>query len=212
MPHRWCDSALIRREQIESGKDLTFNKVFKPLIVSRVAVLSPKMVLEVGAGTGYISKELVSIGAAVTAIEPSKGMYEVTKEVLSESSVKLLNCTSFDLKKTETFEVAISHLVAHVVEDLQGFLCSIGRHLPQGGHSIFSIPHPSFTMTIRNFLAMSITTWCLLLRMCRLIFPKTAKTLLGVFHTIIGHYHRILIRLLNQALQLTGLMKLILKM
>ena len=142
MPHRWCDSALIRREQIESGKDLTFNKVFKPLIVSRVAVLSPKMVLEVGAGTGYISKELVSIGAAVTAIEPSKGMYEdeVAKEVLSESSVKLLNCTSFDLKKTETFEVAISHLVAHVVEDLKDFCVRLGGIYLKEGIPFFLYP------------------------------------------------------------------------
>ena len=151
MPHRWCDSAQIRREQIESGKDLTFNEVFKPFIISRVSNLTPQNVLEVGAGTGHISKSLSDIGFSVTAIEPSKGMYGVAKDVLSESSVRIVNCTSYDLEKSETFEVAISHLVAHVVDDLLGFFNSIGEHLAQGGHFIFSIPHPCFYNDYKGF-------------------------------------------------------------
>lgn len=151
MPHRWCNSARIRREQIESGLDLTFNKVFKPLFISRVTALSPNCVLEVGAGTGHISKELADIGMVVTAIEPSKGMFDVAKCVLSDSQVNLLNCTSFDLPKTKAYEASISHMVAHVVEDLKGFFASIGVHLIQGGHFIFSIPHPCFYNDYKGF-------------------------------------------------------------
>ena len=151
MPHRWCDSARIRREQIESGKDLTFNEVFKPLFINRITSLSPNSVLEIGAGTGHISKELASIGMSVTAIEPSKGMYKVAEEVLSKSSVNLLNCTSFELPKTETFDISISHMVAHVVDDLKDFFSSIGEHLSQDGHFIFSIPHPCFYNDYKGF-------------------------------------------------------------
>lgn len=151
MPHRWCNSALIRREQIESGIDLTFNEVFKPLLINKISALMPKNVLEVGAGTGHISKELSAIGMEVTAIEPSNGMYEVAKDVLSNSDVKLINCTSFELEQSKIFDVAFSHLVAHVVDDLIGFFQSIGKHLSQSGHFIFSIPHPCFYNEYKGF-------------------------------------------------------------
>jgi len=151
MPHRWCNSAQIRREQIESGVDLTFNEVFKPLLVSRIKSLSPSNVLEVGAGTGHISKELFELGFSVTAIEPSAGMYGVAKDVLSLTDVRLLNCTSFKLEKDELYEVAFSHLVAHVVDDLKAFFESIGQHLKASSHFIFSIPHPCFYNEYKGF-------------------------------------------------------------
>jgi len=151
MPHRWCNSAQIRREQIESGVDLTFNEVFKPLLVSRIKSLSPSNVLEVGAGTGHISKELFELGFSVTAIEPSAGMYGVAKDVLSLTDVRLLNCTSFELEKNELYEVAFSHLVAHVVDDLKAFFESVGQHLKASSHFIFSIPHPCFYNEYKGF-------------------------------------------------------------
>ena len=151
MPHRWCNSAQIRREQIESGADLTFNEVFKPLLISRIKSLSPSNVLEVGAGTGHISKELSELGFSVTAIEPSAGMYGVAKDVLSLSDVRLLNCTSLELEKNELYEVAFSHLVAHVVDDLNEFFESVGRHLKATSHFIFSIPHPCFYNEYKGF-------------------------------------------------------------
>ena len=151
MPHRWCNSAKIRREQIESGVDLTFNEVFKPLMVDRVSNLSPKKILEIGAGTGHLSKELFNLGFSVTAIEPSLGMYHVAQEVLKKTSVKLINSTSFELDKQCLYDVSFSHLVAHVVDDLIIFFKSVGKHLGTGGHFIFSIPHPCFYNEYKKF-------------------------------------------------------------
>lgn len=151
MPNRWCNSAKIRLEQIESGADLTFNEVFKPLLISRIQALAPINVIEVGAGTGHMSKELFKLGFSVTAIEPSLGMYEVAQDVLSSTGVSLVNCTSFELGKDKVYDVALSHLVAHVVDDLSGFFESVGRHLNKNGHFIFSIPHPCFYNEHKGF-------------------------------------------------------------
>ena len=144
MPHRWCNSAELRRVQIESGLDLTFNEVFKPIFLEHISGLHPSRVLEVGAGTGHLSKELSYLGFHVTAIEPSRGMFEVATDVLRGCNVNLINCTSFDLPESDKFDIAYSHLVAHVIEDLLNFLNSISRHLVVGSHLIFSIPHPCF--------------------------------------------------------------------
>ena len=151
MPNRWCNSAEIRREQIESGVDLTFNEVFKPLFVSRIRALSPSNVLEIGAGTGHISKELFKLGFSVTAIEPSSGMYRVAKDVLSLTDVRLLNCAILELEKKELYDVTFSHLVARVVDNLNEFFKSVARHMEATSRFIFSIPHPCFYNEYKGF-------------------------------------------------------------
>lgn len=151
MPHRWNSHANLRRKQIESGADLTFNVVFKPLFVERIRALSPNKTLEVGCGTGHLSKDLFESGFDVSAIEPSVGMYEVSKDVLSNSNVILKNCSSFDLNQKGFFDVAFSHLVAHVVDDLAGFLKSIADSLSENGVLLFSIPHPCFYNDYKKF-------------------------------------------------------------
>ncbi|WP_409289903.1 class I SAM-dependent methyltransferase [Pseudomonas sp. KCJK8927] len=154
MPHRWCDSAKIRYDQIESGLDLTFNDVFKPFYKEKITALHPSKIMEVGAGTGHLSKEIFSLGYKITALEPSKGMYDVAKHVLKDTDVTLLNCTSGDLKEHESFDLAFSHLVAHAVDDLPVFIGSIFANIRSGGYFIFSIPHPCFYNNYKNFLGV----------------------------------------------------------
>lgn len=150
MPHRWSNSAELRRSQIESGLDLTFNKVFRPLFVEKIIALAKYSILEVGAGTGHLSKALATEGRNITAIEPSAGMFYVAKDVLADTGVNLINCASSDLPVDAYYEVAISHLVAHVVDDVAAFFRSIAAHLDTQCHFIFSIPHPCFFNEYKN--------------------------------------------------------------
>lgn len=197
MPHRWCNSAQIRREQIESGADLTFNEVFKPLLVSRIKSLSPSNVLEVGAGTGHISKELSELGFSVTAIEPSAGMYGVAKDVLSLTDVRLLNCTSLELEKSELYEVAFSHLVAHVVDDLNEFFESVGRHLKATSHFIFSIPHPCFYNEYKGFFGAEYNYMTPMTKNVSFTITKDSKnTISGV-----PYHHRPLSEYINKLVE-----------
>lgn len=151
MPHRWCAVAELRRNQIESGVDLTFVDVFKPLFIKLVCELQPTHVIEIGAGTGHLSKAIADKGFLITAIEPSVGMYDVACEVLTGTPVRLINCSSSELVRSDLFDVAFSHLVAHAVEDLAGFLESVSSHVHKGGYFIFSIPHPCFYNDYKGF-------------------------------------------------------------
>ncbi len=144
MPHRWSQAAELRRQQIESGLDITFNHIFKPLLLNSLGELKPNSVLEVGAGTSHLSKAFEERGFQVTAIEPSAGMFAVAEQVLEGSAVTLINCQSFDLPLHKSFDAAVSHLVVHVVEDLSSFLASIAVHLIPGGHLLVTLPHPCF--------------------------------------------------------------------
>lgn len=144
MLQRWCNSANLRRNQIESGLDLTFNEIFKPAFINQIAALKPKSILEVGAGTGHLSKELSQFNYKITAIEPSYGMFTVAGDVLSGCQVSLINCALRDLPLSQKYNLVFSNLVAHVVDDLPSFLSLIAIHLDKGGHFLFSIPHPCF--------------------------------------------------------------------
>lgn len=151
MPQRWCNSAKLRRSQIESGLDLTFNEVFKPIFINRIAALNPDTILEVGAGTGHLSKELSMYPYKITALEPSPGMFKEAADVLDSSGVTIKKCTSFELEQTNKYDLAFSHLVAQVTDDLQGFFESIASHLKSGSHFLFSIPHPCFYNDYKRF-------------------------------------------------------------
>jgi len=150
MPHRWNNSAELRQTQIESGDDITFNEVFKPLFVQKIADLDVCSILEVGAGTGHLSKALAVGGKNIIAIEPSEGMFSVAKDVLGNTGVNLINCRLENLPVNGGCEVAISHLVAHVVEDVPKFFKHVAEHIETSGHFIFTIPHPCFFNDYKN--------------------------------------------------------------
>lgn len=151
MPTKWCDSADTRREQIESGLDLTFNVVFKPYYKKQIIELPHNQILEVGAGTGHLAKEISQLNCNYTAIEPSAGMFRVAGEVLENTKVNLINCSSFTLALAVKYDIALSHLVAHVVDDISEFLSAITTHIEVGGYLIFSIPHPCFYNDYKKF-------------------------------------------------------------
>lgn len=149
--YKWCDFADLRRQQIEARIDITFVDVFQPMFRSWITELSPKRVIEIGAGTGHLSKALTGGPFTITAIEPSPGMHAIATNVLSGENVELIHCSSFELPTLPKFDLAFSHLVAHVVDDLNAFLVSVAAHLEQLGHFLFSIPHPCFYNSYKRF-------------------------------------------------------------
>ena len=193
MPHRWCDSAELRRNQIESGLDITFNEVFKPLFVSRVSALKPNKILEVGAGTGHLSRELEKNGCQITAIEPSKGMFDVAADVLKGGHVNLINCSSYDLPETSKFDVAFSHMVAHAVNDISQFFLSIVRHLECGAHFIFSIPHPCFYNNYKRLFGVEYNYMAQITKEISFSITKDSKNMI----TGVPYHHRPLSEYIN---------------
>lgn len=151
MHRNWDSCANIRKAQIESGTDLTFSEVFVPLYTEAISAIRPKNILEVGAGTGHLSRALSAQNYEMTVIEPSLGMYTVAKDVLSHSQVKLLNCTINDLPVSEEFDLVFSHMVAQVVENLGDFLFSTAAHVRRKGFLLLSIPHPCFYNSYKKF-------------------------------------------------------------
>ena len=155
MPNRWDDFASIRRVQIESGKDLSFSKVFLPYYMDLVKELRPESLIEVGCGTGHLSANLINHVNTAVAIEPSEGMYAVAEQVIEGSGVHLFRLRAEDYRSTHPFDLIISHMVLQLVDNLELFIASVAQFMGNQSHFVFIIPHPCFYNDYKKFFAPS---------------------------------------------------------
>ena len=144
MQDDWSGIAARRRQQIEGGADLTFTKVFSPLYQGVVDRLRFTSLVEVGCGTGHLSRQLSRGVERAYALEPSAAMHGVATEVLHGSGVVLLPAKVEEFQPDEPFGCVISHLCAHTTADLDGFVRACRQLLTESGTFVFSIPHPCF--------------------------------------------------------------------
>ena len=155
MPQRWDDFASVRRDQIESGKDLTFTNVFLPYYINLVEELHPESLIEVGCGTGHLSKNLSNHVNKTIAIEPSKGMHSVAEKVVGGSGVQLFCLRAEDFKSAHPFDLIISHMVLQLVDNIESFIASVARLMGNHSRFVFAIPHPCFYNDYKNFFGPS---------------------------------------------------------
>jgi SAM-dependent methyltransferase len=151
----WGMASKIRREQIESGLDVSFSKIFLPVFIDYVMNKSFRSLIDVGAGTGHLAKAMSKYVDCVVAIEPSLGMYSVAKDVLAQTSVDLINVSSFDYKPNEKFDLVISHMCTHTTPDINIFIKSLSVLASTNGDIIVSVPHPCFYEVFKEYFGGS---------------------------------------------------------
>lgn len=103
--------------------------------------LSPHIgerVVEVGAGLGLVTRELVGRGRRVTALEPDPGLYSRI-EVLPDGAVSR-NTTLAGLAGSETFDTVLYvNVLEHIRDDI-GELTTARVRLAPGGNVVIFVP------------------------------------------------------------------------
>ncbi|HEU4673353.1 MAG TPA: class I SAM-dependent methyltransferase [Candidatus Limnocylindrales bacterium] len=100
--------------------------------------LSPGMrTIEIGAGTGLLGLALAGDVGELVLSDPSAGMLEVTRRKLADLGRPNVSALRFDLvadpPPSEPFDLAVSQLVLHHLEDTVGALRAIRDLLAPGG-------------------------------------------------------------------------------
>jgi SAM-dependent methyltransferase len=90
-----------------------------------------RTVLDVGAGTGKLTRELVATGATVLAVEPVPGMREILERVVPEAQI--LDGTAEALPVPDDSIDAITAAAAFHWFDAPAALCEFDRVLTPGG-------------------------------------------------------------------------------
>ena len=106
-----------------------------------------KRVLDLGCGYGWHCKYAAEHGAfSVLGTDISKKMLAKAQAINSAPQINYQCIAMEDLSFPErTFDVILSSLAFHYIEDFESLVVNISKWLKQGGTLVFSVEHPVFT-------------------------------------------------------------------
>lgn len=118
-----------------------------PALLSMITELKGKRVLDLGCGFGEHCVEFINRGAdRVAGIDISTKMLEIARKENSHPNISYINMPMEDISKlNESFDVVVSSLAFHYVEDYSGVVENIYKMLSKGGILVFSQEHPLCT-------------------------------------------------------------------
>ena len=126
-------------------REFNANKLFEiPALFSLLPDLTGLTILDLGCGFGEHCKGFIERGAAkVVGIDISEKMLEVAKAENSDPKITYLNMPMEDLDKIEErFDLVVSSLAVHYVDDFAGVVKNIHNLLNPGGLFVYSQENP----------------------------------------------------------------------
>lgn len=128
--------------------EINANNLFEiPALFSLLPDLKGKRVLDLGCGFGEHCKKFVDFGAEnVLGIDISEKMLEVAISENSDPKIRYINMPMENIGQLqERFDIAISSLAFHYVEDFEGVIKNVYNLLDEKGVLIFSQENPLCT-------------------------------------------------------------------
>lgn len=121
------------------------NNLFeKPALFSMLPQLKNKAVLDLGCGYGEHCVSFVESGARkVIGIDISKKMLEIAEAENAHPKITYINIPMENIGELDgRFDVVVSSLAIHYVEDYKGLVCNVYNLLNKNGVFVFSQENP----------------------------------------------------------------------
>ena len=118
----------------------------QPAIRSLLTDVTGRRALDMGCGTGTMSRWLIEQGAAnVKGVDVSERMLEKAMAV-PNPQIEYMRRPAEELSFPQgSFDLVVSSLMFHYIDDLRTVLVSIRKWLSPGGMLVFSTEHPILT-------------------------------------------------------------------
>ncbi|MDF2543060.1 MAG: Methyltransferase type 11 [Herbinix sp.] len=118
-----------------------------PVLKQMLPDMRNKRVLDLGCGYGWHCEYAVEQGAkSVVGVDISEKMLEVAKKKHLVGNIDYRQMAMEDIEfPNEVFDIVISSLALHYIEDFHELCNKIHSYLTDGGYFIFSVEHPIFT-------------------------------------------------------------------
>lgn len=119
----------------------------EPIINELLGDVKGKHIIDLGCGDGNYGNSLINKGAAhYHGVDGSKNMIELAQQNLKNASA-VFQCNDLEniVLPIEKYDLALSRLVLHYIEDLGPLLTKVEATLKKGGSFICSVEHPVIT-------------------------------------------------------------------
>ena len=129
-------------------REVNANVLFEiPTLHKLMPDLNGKRVLDLGCGMGEHCKDYLNRGAKrVVGVDISEKMLEVARKENSDENILYLNIPMEDISSIdEKFDVVISSLAMHYIEDFDGVVKAVYSLLEDGGIFLYSQENPMNT-------------------------------------------------------------------
>ena len=132
-------------QELREKKGYTANDLIEiPQLFQLIGDVKNKTVLDLGCGAGGSAKKLIELGAKnVLGIDLSTKMIEVANKENCSINIKYQVMSMNEIDKIdEKFDLVISSLAIHYIEDYVGLCKKVYNLLNDGGEFVFSHGHP----------------------------------------------------------------------
>ncbi|ASS76685.1 hypothetical protein CIG75_18055 [Tumebacillus algifaecis] len=127
------------------GRNVNANALLEePVIEELLPAVNGLSILDLGCGDGQFGERLLQRGAAsFFGVDAAEKMLTRAKERLSGTNSTLLHGTFEEVSLPEgQFDLVLSRLALHYVDDLASVFEKVQKSLISGGKLIFSVEHP----------------------------------------------------------------------
>ena len=134
-------------------KENNANNLFEiPALLSLLPELDGKKVLDLGCGFGDHCRLFAEMGAEkVIGIDISSKMLDVARKENADPRIEYINMPIESIDKLNgSFDIAVSSLAFHYIEDFSGAVKNVFDRLSEGGIFVFSQEHPLVTCHSRG--------------------------------------------------------------
>ena len=137
------------RQRIDNPNDT----LEKPVILELAGELTNRRILDLGCGDAAFGREALAKGCQTyLGIEGSHNMVESARQVLAGTPGQVVHATveKWDYP-VEAFDLVVSRLVLHYIQDVDAVFKRIYQTLVNGGRYVFSVEHPVITSCDRGW-------------------------------------------------------------
>lgn len=137
------------------------NTLEKPVLLEILGDLAGLRILDLGCGDAAFGREALALGArGYTGIDGSANMVAAARQTLAGSggTVEQATIEGWDYPSA-VFDLVISRLALHYVEDFAAVCAQVQRTLVTGGRFVFSVEHPVITSCARGWQSGERQAW-----------------------------------------------------
>jgi ubiquinone/menaquinone biosynthesis C-methylase UbiE len=145
---RAYDSIALVYDKKRKEETIYNDYVEKPAVLSLLKNVRDKIILDLGCGTGILSKVLKKRGAIMKGIDISPKMIEIARKNVKGVEFKVGSFYNIPYKSCY-FDIVVASLVMHYADDLNKSFREVRRVLKKGGTFIFSSDNPVVHVTKR---------------------------------------------------------------